>query len=64
MGRIRTKMVKNLSKKLVENNLDKFTTDFEKNKAVLNEMHLFEDKPVRNKVAGYIVDVVRKGKQQ
>ena len=64
MGRIRTKMVKNLSKKLVENNPDKFGSDFEKNKRALDEMQLFSDKPVRNKVAGYIISVVEKSKQQ
>lgn len=60
MGRIRTRMIKKLSKKLVENNPDKFNADFENNKKVLNEMQLFSDKPVRNKVAGYIVNVVEK----
>ena len=64
MGRIRTKMVKNLSKKLVDGNPDKFGKDFEKNKSALNEMQLFSDKPVRNKIAGYIVNVVRKNAQQ
>ena len=64
MGRIRTKMVKNLSKKLVEINPEKFNTNFENNKKVLEEMKLFADKPVRNKVAGYIVTVVEKSKAE
>ena len=62
MGRIRTKMIKKLSKRLVENNPEKFNKNFENNKKVLNEMQLFSDKPVRNKVAGYIVNVVEKSK--
>jgi small subunit ribosomal protein S17e len=53
-------MIKKLSKRLVEQNPEKFSADFEKNKQVLNEMQLFSDKPVRNKVAGYIVNVVEK----
>ena len=60
MGRIRTKMIKKMSKKLVEHYPESFGTDFEKNKQALNEMHLFSDKPVRNKIAGYIVSVVKK----
>jgi len=64
MGRVRTKMVKSISKKLVDNNPEKFSTDFEKNKKILEEMQLFTDKPVRNKVAGYIVTVVEKSKAE
>ena len=64
MGRIRTKMIKKLSKKLVEQYPEKFSPDFEKNKQALNEMQLFSDKPVRNKIAGYIVNVVKKTKSQ
>jgi small subunit ribosomal protein S17e len=60
LGRIRTKMVKNMSKKLVEHYPEKFNDNFENNKKVLEEMQLFADKPVRNKVAGYIVTVVEK----
>lgn len=57
-------MVKNMSKKLVENYPEKFSSNFENNKKVLNEMQLFCDKPVRNKVAGYIVTVVEKSKAE
>ena len=60
MGRIRTKAIKKMSKKLVEKYPDKFNNNFENNKKVLNEMDLFSDKPIRNKVAGYIVTVVSK----
>lgn len=62
MGCIRTKLIKKLSKKLVEQHPDKFSKDFENNKTVLNEMQLLIDKSVRNKVAGYIVCVVNKNK--
>jgi small subunit ribosomal protein S17e len=57
-------MVKNLSKKLVEQFPEKFNNNFENNKKVLEEMQLFTDKPVRNKVAGYIINVVEKSKAQ
>ena len=60
MGRIRTKSIKKMSKKLVEKHPDKFNKNFENNKKVLNEMDLFSDKSIRNKVAGYIVSVSEK----
>jgi small subunit ribosomal protein S17e len=62
MGRIRGKSIKNLAKKLVELYPDKFNNKFEDNKKVLDEFNLLKDKPVRNKVAGYIVVVVKKRK--
>jgi small subunit ribosomal protein S17e len=60
MGRIRGKWIKNLAKKFVEKYPDLFTTNFENNKKVLEEMKLLDDKPIRNKVAGYMVDLIQK----
>ncbi len=64
MGRIRGKWIKNIAKKFVEKYPDKFSNDFESNKKALDEFNLLDDKPVRNKVAGYIVDVVGKKKAE
>ena len=60
MGRIRTHFQKNISEILVEKHPDKFSKDFDQNKKSLNEMRMFDEKFTRNKVAGYIVRVVRK----
>lgn len=60
MGRIRTHWIKKLSRELVIRYPDRFSTDFENNKTVLNELKLLEEKLVRNKVAGYICKVVKK----
>ncbi|MCD6476943.1 MAG: 30S ribosomal protein S17e [Candidatus Aenigmarchaeota archaeon] len=60
MGRIRTKWIKNLSKDLISQYPDKFNTDFENNKKVLNELNIIPDKLIRNKVAGYIVTLLKK----
>jgi small subunit ribosomal protein S17e len=62
MGRIRGKFIKNISKKLVEQYPDKFSNKFEDNKKVLDELKIIGDKPIRNKIAGYIVVVVKKKK--
>ena len=64
MGRIRTKWVKNIAKKLVETYPDKASSSFEDNKKFLEELNIIEDKPIRNKIAGYIVDVVEKKKME
>ena len=62
MGRIRTKFIKNLAKELTIKYPDKFSNDFESNKKNLDELKLLEDKPIRNKVAGYIVTIHQKKK--
>lgn len=60
MGRIRSSTVKKLAREL--SNRGNFTTDFEKNKQILKEMNLFDSKRLRNKVAGYIVRVIKNRK--
>ncbi len=60
MGRIRSKWIKNMAEALVAKNPDKFTIDFENNKKMLEAMKLVDDKPIRNKIAGYIVTVIEK----
>lgn len=62
MGRIRTKFVKTVSKQLMEKNPGKFSKDFKKNKETMNELDLVDEKLMRNKIAGYIVRLVRKKK--
>lgn len=63
MGRIRGKWIKNMSKKLVEQYPSRFSNKFEDNKKFLDELKIINDKPVRNKIAGYIVVVVEKKKK-
>ncbi len=62
MGRIRGKWIKNIAEKLVEQLPDKFSTNFDNNKEVLEELGIIDDKVVRNKIAGYIISVVEKKK--
>jgi small subunit ribosomal protein S17e len=62
MGRIRGKFIKNMSKRLVEQYPDKFSKNFEENKKALDVLKLVDDKPIRNKIAGYIVSVVERKK--
>ena len=59
MGRVRTKEIKRLALKLIEEHPDKFSTSFEKNKLALKELG-FKEKRFRNRLAGYIVRVLKK----
>ena len=52
MGRIRGKWIKSISKKLVEQYPGKFSKNFKNNKEILEEMGIFDDKVIRNKIAG------------
>ena len=62
MGRIRTRFIKNLSEDIVAKYPGKFGADFKKNVEALEELNIIEEKFTRNKVAGYIVKVIRKKK--
>ena len=62
MGRIRGKWIKSIAEKLVEQYPEKFSNNFKNNKEILEEMGLFDDKVVRNKIAGYIISIVEKKK--
>ena len=62
MGRIRTAMVKKIARRLVEKYPELFTADFDHNKAVLKELNVIPSKKLRNRVAGYMVRVVKNRK--
>ncbi len=62
MGRIRTAMVKKIARRLVEKYPELFTADFEHNKNVLKELNIIPTKKLRNRVAGYMVRIVKNRK--
>ena len=53
MGRIKTKLVKALTNEVYSKHKDEFTTDFEKNKVVINSKQKGASKKLRNIIAGY-----------
>ena len=59
MGRVRTVYIKRTAKELIEKYGDMFTTDFEKNKEILNKIATFRSKRIRNKIAGAIVHMLK-----
>lgn len=54
MGKVRTVLIKRLSRELVERYHDSFSTDFDQNKEVLDELLTNTTKRLRNRIAGYI----------
>ncbi len=63
MGRVRTVYIKRTAKELIEKYPDKFNTDFEHNKQVLNQIAKYKSKVIRNKIAGAIVHLIKMEKE-
>ncbi len=59
MGKVRPKLIKNIAKELLELYPDKFTTDFETNKRLVQLLTDIRSKKLRNRVAGYITHLVK-----
>jgi len=55
MGRVKTKNIKKVAKQLVEKYPDEFSENFNDNKQKVGESTTAQTKPLRNKIAGYIV---------
>lgn len=56
--------IKRISTTVLEKYPDRFGSDFEKNKKVLQEIAITKSKILRNRVAGYITSYLRKQKVQ
>jgi small subunit ribosomal protein S17e len=63
MGKVRTVLIKKISKELVNNYPDVFTKDFEKNKKLLDKYLEIDSKHLRNRISGYIVNL-KKNKEE
>lgn len=59
MGKVRTILIKNVSKELITKYPDVFTTDFEENKRLLDEYLDIDSKHLRNRISGYIVNLLK-----
>jgi small subunit ribosomal protein S17e len=55
VGKVRPEHVKRLARKLVERFPDKFTTDFEHNKKMVDAFTTISSIKLRNRVAGYAI---------
>ena len=59
MGRIRQAFIKRTAMELIKRYRDLFTTDFETNKKVLEQVAQISTKRLRNRIAGYITHKMR-----
>ena len=53
MGRIKTKLVKGIAKRLIKEHGSEFTSEFDKNKAFVNKYTNVVSPKMRNIIAGY-----------
>ncbi len=59
MGKVRTVLIKKVSKELINKYPDVFTTDFELNKRLLDKYLEVDSKHLRNRISGYIVNLLK-----
>ena len=64
MGRIKSIAIKNLAREIIEEHASRFSTDFEKNKKIIDEIRKIESKYIRNVVAGYITKEMERKKKE
>jgi small subunit ribosomal protein S17e len=62
-GKVRTELVKRMVRELVKRFPDKFTTDFETNKKLVESLTNISSTKLRNRVAGYITQLQNQKKQ-
>jgi small subunit ribosomal protein S17e len=60
MGRIKTTFVKTSGQKIYEEGKDDFTTDFAKNKEIVEKYAKIPSKKLRNTIVGYITRLVKR----
>lgn len=58
MGKVKTEQIKHLSKELLTRFPDKFTTNFDDNKRMVDQLTQGTTTRVRNQTAGYITRTV------
>lgn len=59
MGRIKTQVIKRLTREIMGRYEDKLTDDFEKNKLAIISLTGLSSKKLRNSVAGYVTRLVK-----
>ena len=59
MGKVRTDLIKKVSRELITKYPNVFTTDFEKNKKLLDKYLEVDSKHLRNRISGYIVNLLK-----
>lgn len=60
MGRIKTQLIKRLTKDVVKAGSDRLTTDFKENKLIVADLLPDARKKMRNTIAGYATRLMKK----
>lgn len=63
MGRIKTKLVKRITKQLIAKHKEDFTEDYAKNKEVLKKYINIKSTKIKNVIAGYTVRLIKQSKE-
>lgn len=63
MGRIKTVLVKRITKQLVKEHPEEFSEDFNKNKEAVNKYTDITSSKIRNVIAGYVSRLVKQTKE-
>ena len=58
MGKVRTERVKRVARELLKRYPDKFTTDFEDNKKLVESFVKISSTKLRNRIAGYLTRLI------
>jgi small subunit ribosomal protein S17e len=59
MGKVRTIAIKNISKELINKYPEVFSIEFEANKKLLDKYLDTNSKHLKNRISGYIVDLLK-----
>ncbi|MHA1370184.1 MAG: 30S ribosomal protein S17e [Promethearchaeota archaeon] len=59
MGKVRPDFIKRIARELIEKEPNLYTTDFEENKTILNQIAKIQTKRLRNRIAGYITSLMK-----
>jgi len=63
MGRIKTVLVKRITKKLVNEHKEEFSEDYNKNKEVIAKYADIPSTKIRNVIAGYAARLIKQSKE-
>ena len=61
MGRIRSTLIKRVAYEVYEKYKDMLTTDFNKNREIIDKVVKVEGKFMKNKITGYVTHLVKIG---
>jgi|TARA_B100001964_G_scaffold244791_1_gene327921 small subunit ribosomal protein S17e len=64
MGRIKTILVKRITKQLVNEHKDEFSEDYNKNKEVVAKYANIKSPKIRNVIAGYAARLIKQSKSE